>query len=78
MVFADFSNTYSLDSIDLFDGTNQPITNWTLEETNTPGVALFNQDGRTLAAGVSSPEPNTLALIILGGVGIVARRQKRK
>jgi hypothetical protein len=74
--FSDFSNTYILDSIELFDSSGDPITNWTMEETNVPGVALFDQNGRTLAAGSSAPEPTTLLFLALGGTLILARRRQ--
>jgi hypothetical protein len=75
--FSNFSNTYVLDRIELFDSTGNPITNWTMEETNTPGVVLFDQNGRTAAAGVSAPEPATLLFLVLGGTLVLARRQRK-
>jgi hypothetical protein len=76
--FSNFSNTYTLDSIDLFDSNGDPITNWTMEEINNPGVALFDQNGRTAAANASSaaPEPATLMFLALGGALAMACRRK--
>jgi hypothetical protein len=74
--FADFSSTYVLETIDLFDGNGDLIPTWTMEETSTPGVVLFDQNGRTAAAGVSAPEPTTLALLALGcGLALIKRRK---
>jgi hypothetical protein len=53
--FANYSNTYELMGIDLFDANDNAINNWTLTDLAT-GQTVFNQDGR-----VAVPEPATLA-----------------
>jgi hypothetical protein len=73
--FANFSSTYTLESIDLRDSNGDLIPAWTMEDTSAPGVALFDQNGRTLAAGSSAPEPTTLLFLALGGTLILARRR---
>ena len=75
--FSDFSNTYILDSIDLFDSNGDPIANWTMEDTSMPGIALFDQNGRTAAGKSSIPEPTTLVFLALGGTLVFARRQRK-
>ena len=75
--FSNFSNTYVLDSIELFDGANAPIANWTMEDISMPGVALFDQNGRTAAANSAAPEPTTLAFLALGGTLVLAHRQRK-
>lgn len=77
--FSNFNNTYVLDSIELFDSNGDPITNWTMEETSVPGVALFDQNGRTAAGAVvgsAAPEPTTLLFLALGGTLVFARRRR--
>lgn len=72
---ADFSNTYVLDSIDLYDGSNTRLTSWTMQEVSS-GEVMFNQDGRTAAAGSSAPEPTSLCLLVIGGTLVVVRRRR--
>jgi PEP-CTERM motif len=74
--FSNFSSTYVLDSIELFDANGDRINNWTMEETNMPGVVLFDQNGRTAAAGAVAPEPATLLFLALGGTLALARRRR--
>ncbi|MBB6049056.1 PEP-CTERM sorting domain-containing protein [Armatimonas rosea] len=74
--FANFSSTYTLESIDLRDSNGDLIPSWTMEDTSAPGVALFNQNGRTAAAGSSAPEPTTLLFLTLGGTLVLARRRR--
>jgi PEP-CTERM motif len=76
--FANFSSTYTLESIDLRDSNGDLIPTWTMEDTSVPGVALFNQSGRTAAAGAgsSAPEPTTLLFLALGGTLTLARRRR--
>jgi hypothetical protein len=79
--FSNFGSTYTLEGIDLYDSNDDLITNWTMEDVSLPGVPLFDQDGRTAAAGgfgVAAPEPTTLALLAVGGIGMLARRRSRK
>ncbi|WP_309713265.1 PEP-CTERM sorting domain-containing protein [Armatimonas sp.] len=74
--FSNFSNTYILDSIDLFDSNGDSIVNWTMEETSMPGVVLFDQNGRTAAARSPVPEPTTFLFLALGGTLILAHRRR--
>jgi hypothetical protein len=74
--FANFSSTYTLESIDLRDSNGDLIPTWTMEDTSRPGVALFDQNGRTAAASSSAPEPTTLLFLALGGTLILARRRR--
>ena len=72
---ADFSNTFVLDNIQLFDSSDNPITNWTMHDTNT-GLTVFDQNGRTPAAGNAIPEPTTALFLVLGGTLALARRRR--
>ena len=72
--FANFANTFDLQSIDLFDVNDAAITDWTLSDLATNTV-VFNQFGRVTAP---VPEPTTYALMVLGlAVLAVARRRFR-
>jgi hypothetical protein len=74
---ADFSNTYILEDITLYDSNGDEITNWTMEETSS-GIVMFDQNGRTPAAsGTSAPEPTTLALLASGGAALLIRKRRR-
>lgn len=73
--FANFSSTYILESIELRDSNGDLIPSWTMEDTSNPGVALFDQNGRTAAAGSSAPEPGSLLFLGLGGTLIFIRRR---
>ena len=69
--FANFANTFDLQSIDLFDVNNAAITDWTLTDLATNTV-VFNELGRVTAP---VPEPSKFALMALGLAALaVARR----
>ncbi len=64
---ADYSNTYDLLSIDLFDANNNLITDWTLLDLST-GTTVFNQNGRI---PTSVPEPSAIMLLSFGLLGLL-------
>ena len=74
--FANFSSTYVLESIELRDSNGDRIPTWTMAEVSS-GTVMFDQNGRTLAAGATAPEPTTLLFLALGGTAILARRQRK-
>lgn len=83
--FANYSNTYELMGIDLFDSNEALITNWTLTDLASNEV-VFNQSGRVSGASpapstdVDVPEPGTLALLGMGlaGIGLMRRRRSSR
>ncbi|GEM_PF-2863072 len=68
---ADFGNTFTLEKIDLYDANDNLITEWTMQDLST-GLIVFDQNGRTFAAGAAVPEPGTLTLALIGGLGLAA------
>jgi hypothetical protein len=74
--FADYSSTYDLIGIDLFDADNNLITDWTLQDLSN-GATVFNQNGR-IPTSVS--EPNETVLLVFGLLGVlglaIARRRR--
>jgi hypothetical protein len=58
--YANYANTYDLVDIDLFDATNNLITDWTLQDLET-GENVFTPAGRVATASV--PEPSSLGLM---------------
>lgn len=71
--FANYSNTYELVDIDLFDINNEEITEWSMVDMATR-QAVFNQDGQIRNGDV--PVPATLTLLGLGLAGLGLRRKK--
>lgn len=70
---ADFSNTFLLDRIDLYDANDNLIPSWGMRD-NESGLVMFDQNGRTAAAnGNNIPEPGALGLLALGGVALLGR-----
>ncbi|MEZ5571642.1 MAG: hypothetical protein R3E64_06415 [Halioglobus sp.] len=61
--FANYSNTFELASIDLFDANNNLITDWTMVDLATQQT-VFNQDGQVRNEDI--PVPATLMLLLLG------------
>jgi hypothetical protein len=71
-LFANYSNTFDLMSIDLFDANNDLITDWTLMDL-TDNSTVFTSTGRV----VSAPEPSSLALFGIGLLAVGMLRRKR-
>lgn len=71
-LFADYSSTFDLIEIDLFDVNDNEITQWTMVDRAT-GQTVFNQDGRIAA---TIPEPSSITLLAAGIFGLVAGRRR--
>lgn len=76
---ADFSSTYVLDKIELFDTDGNAIPQWSMAEQST-GVVMFTEQGRTAAAGAiggsSIPEPSSVLFVTVGGTLVIVARRR--
>lgn len=72
--FANYGSTYELVAIELFDASDNLITNWSMVDLIT-NQTVFNQDGRLDPQATPVPEPGTMALVGLGLAGVAARRR---
>lgn len=79
---ADYSNTFVLETVGLFNSAGDPVPDWTLTDLNL-GETVFDQNGRINAIapppGTSTPEPATNTLLLTGAaaVGLVRSRRKK-
>ena len=79
---AQYFNTFVLETVGLFDASNNPIPQWSMTDL-TSNTNVFDQTGRLAAIApapsLDAPEPMTLALVSLGlaGLGFWRRRQSR-
>ena len=64
---ATFASTLTLDSIEVYNGSGQLAGGWTV--TSSSGT-VYNT--------VQAPEPASLALVLLGGVGLAGLRRRKK
>jgi len=71
--FANFSNTFDLTGIELYDENDLLIPEWTLTDLGVNAV-VFDQNGRIEAV----PEPGSIALIMSGLtiIGMLRRRRR--
>ncbi|HTS21213.1 MAG TPA: PEP-CTERM sorting domain-containing protein [Casimicrobiaceae bacterium] len=69
--FADYSSTFNLLTIDLYDANGNLITDWSLVDLST-GQTVFTPEGRV-------PEPGTMTLLgmALGGLAFARKRRGR-
>lgn len=80
---ANYSNTYYLDTVELLDSSDVPLTGWTLKDL-TANVDVFTDAGRITpfapAPPLSSPvpEPGTSTLLLTGLAALVFIRRRVK
>lgn len=73
-LMANYGSTYELVGIELYDGNDRLIDNWTLVDL-VSGRTVFDQNGRIDPATV--PEPGALVLLTLGLLGIAGSTRGR-
>lgn len=76
---ADFAHTYVLESVQLFDENDNPLSSYTVVDNDT-GAQLFDQSGRLadVLPAPPVPEPQTYALWLLGLAGLTAWRRRAR
>jgi hypothetical protein len=75
---ADYSNTFTISQVQLFDQNNAPISNWTLRDLNF-SQDVFDQNGRIDPSSAVPVPPQFLATALGAGIGALKlRRQKAR
>jgi len=80
---ANFSNTFELVDVELFDINDNPISGWTLEDLTTNTI-VFDENGRTSAIiaapplGPAVPEPSSWVLLAIGLTAAWSRARRAK
>ncbi len=73
--FANYSNTFTLESIDLYDADNNLLPEWSLVDVSS-GQTVFDQNGALPTT--FAPEPATVALLAGGVLFIGVSRRKQR